>query len=238
MKIQICKEETHTLLHAVAISCGAVMSHCRKCGIKLPEDKDARFCPNCGAPINDLKAIGITKQPVAVRKRRSWRIKSFIIAIIICLAITFFGAILPIDPIEAQEIFEGFRKFEDITPIFRTATIYGNNLMHCLLMFTPFVGPFYGGYVLFSTGKALAAIASVQGTSPIMLFALTFILPHAWIEYISYALAISESFWFAVMIIRHKFKFELPVLFKVVSACAFLLLSAAFIESFLISFLS
>ena len=213
------------------------MSHCRECGSRLPDDKFARFCPNCGAAVADLKTSRTIEPSPTLRSKISWRIKTLIIAIIICLVVTFFGAVLPIDPTEAQDIFEEFEELEKITPTFITATIYGNNLMHCVIMFTPFVGPFYGVYVLFSTGRALASIASVQGANPAGLFAVTFIFPHAWIEYVSYALAISESFWLGFMIVKRRFKGELANLFKAISACALLLLSAAFIESYLISFL-
>lgn len=211
------------------------MSHCRECGTKLPDDEFARFCPNCGTRITDLKTFRTIEPSLTPRTKISWRIKSLIIAIIICLVATLLGAVFPMESREAQEIFEELKEFEKLTPTFRTATIYGNNLMHCLVMFTPFLGPFYGVYVFFSTGRALASIASVQAADPVIIFALTFVLPHAWIEYVSYALAISESFWLALMIVKHRFKGELSNVFKAISACALLLLSAAFIESYIIS---
>lgn len=216
------------------------MPYCSECGTRLPEDEEATFCPSCGAPV---QAPSRTIGPVEVSRIRrietSRRIESVAAAFIICLVATSFGAVLPIDPSEAQGISQEFEEIEDlISSPFSMAVIYGNNLMHCLAMFTPVVGPFYGLYVLFSTGRVLAALASIQGTSPALLLAFTFILPHAWIEYASYALALSESFWLALTISRHQLRGELANLFKMISACALLLLSAALIETYLISSLA
>ena len=33
------------------------MPYCTRCGIKLPDDKEARFCPNCGAPILETQGF-------------------------------------------------------------------------------------------------------------------------------------------------------------------------------------
>ena len=214
------------------------MPYCRKCGIKLPDEEGAKFCPNCGTPIvlqpvrPELKR---TLRVSRVRVSRSNRLKSLAIAIIACLVVTSFGTVLPIDPSEAQNLLGEIEGVEKALSSFGVALIFGNNLMHCLIMFTPFLGPFYGFYVLYSTGRFVAATASLHGSNPLALMAFMLIFPHAWLEYVSYGIAISESFWLSLMIVRHRFKAELNTAFKMISICAFLLLAAAFVETYLIS---
>jgi len=130
------------------------MPYCQKCGTTLPDDEEARFCPNCGAsiqaPSRIAKPIEFSRK---IRTERSRRTGSIIVAIAICFIITAFGAILPIDSSEAQGTSQEFVKlenvFEKVSPFFRMTMIYGNNLMHSLVTFIPFVGPLYGSYVLF-----------------------------------------------------------------------------------------
>jgi len=219
------------------------MPYCQECGAKLPDEEKARFCPNCGAPMQPpsriIKPVEVSR---AAEREKSRRLESVIAATLICFIITFFGTVLPIDSAEAQAVFQEFsefeKTFEKVNPFFTIALFYGNNFMHSLAMFTPFVGPFYGFYVLFSTGRVIAAMAQVQRSNPLTLLIFTFVSPHSWIEYVSYGLALSESFWLALMILRHRFREELVNVFKAISACALLLLSAAFIETYLISSLT
>jgi len=215
------------------------MPYCRECGMRLPENEEAKFCPNCGSPI---EASPVIARRVEVSRRTKmitlWRIETIAVAVVISLAATFVGVALPIDWSEARAISQELGELEKVPSLFSMAMIYGNNLMHTLAMFTPFAGPFYGAYVLFSTGRVIAAMAAIQGSSPVQLLIYTLIFPHAWIEYASYALALSESFWVTSAILRHRFRAELDNLFKAISACALLLLSAAFIETSLISLLA
>jgi len=218
------------------------MTYCRQCGAKLPQDEEAKFCPNCGAP---LQAPSRILRPVEVPRKiekAPRRAGSIILAIVICFIVTGFGAVLPIDPEEAQgtsgEFSELEKLFREASPFLRVALIYGNNLFHSLVMFTPFVGPFYGLYVLFSTGRVIAAVAFTEGVNPFSLLIYTFIFPHAWFEYVAYGIALSESFWFTLMILRRRFREELANVFKAISVCALLLLFAALIETYLISSLA
>jgi len=219
------------------------MPYCRECGTRIPNDEEAKFCPNCGAFMQAQSQIA---KPLEVswpiERKTSRRIRTIIAAILASLVATSFGAILPINSSEAQGIRNEFGEMEDIlenaSPFFEIAMIYGNNLMHSLAMFTPFVGPIYGSYVFFSTGRIVAAMASIQGTNTLTLLMLTFVFPHAWIEYLSYGVALSESFWLSLEIFRRRFRDELSNLFKAVFVCALLLLSAALIETSLISFLA
>ena len=210
--------------------------------MKLPEDPDARFCPRCGVPIVLPEKTATVLEPTAEKARltseRLNRRTTLIIMVLLCIIVTFFGALLPINVSEAKERFKEYSKVEEAINNFGVAIIYGNNLMHNVIMFTPLIGPLYGLYVLFSTGRFIAALALLRGSNPVILMLSVLAFPHAWIEYLSYALAMSESYWLTSMIIKHRLKDEAAVFFKTMSMCALLLLAAAFIEMFLINYLA
>jgi hypothetical protein len=145
------------------------------------------------------------------------------------------GALLPVDPYEAQYLLQEFEGIEEALSSFGVVLIFGNNLMHSLIMFTPLLGPVYGSYVLYSTGRVVAAAASINGVNPAVLLVLTLAFPHAWLEFISYGIALSESFWLTLMIARHGLKTELSSAAKAIAICALALLAAALVEIFLIS---
>jgi len=141
---------------------------------------------------------------------------------------TLVGANLQIDPSEARDI---VKSMEEMIPHLGLSGIFGNNFMHCLIMFTPVLGPIWAGYVLYSTGRGLAAFGYINEISPNLLFAITFLLPHAWLEYLACALAVSQSIWLILMARQHQFRAELKNLYKTVTVCALILLLAAFIET-------
>jgi len=221
------------------------MPYCTRCGIKLPEDEEARFCPNCGAPIFH-KARGYAKDerearrslPVASRKNR---LLVFLFAFFLCIVVTSIGALSKIDNLEAQVIIEDFKRIEEMLQTAGIQLIFGNNMMYCLVMFIPFVGPIGGFYVLYSTGKILAALSSVLGVDPMLLFLNLLIYPHAWLEYSAYSLAISESMWLSFYALKYGFRglrTEAVNAAKHISICVVLLLSGAFVEMALITLVS
>ena len=210
----------------------------------MPEDEKARFCPNCGASVSippseyevKAKARGRVEPLRAGITGISFhnRLLAMIVALSICFAATLVGTLYPIGFQEADEIVKDTSRLGDLIQYMGVPIIFGNNLMYCMIMFIPFLGPLYGVYVLFSTGRVIAAIGVVSKVNPLLLLLTTFIFPFAWLEYISYAIAISESFWLTLMLIRHRFKSELASTAKAISLCALLLLVAAFIEMIVI----
>ena len=215
------------------------MPYCTRCGIKLPEDEEARFCPNCGAPIvlKPKRTIKKGKGPLYVVSRKN-RFLSILAILFLCIIMTSIGALSRVDGSEAQGIVKDFKEMERMLQTVGVQLIFGNNMMYCLLMFIPFIGPITGFYVLYSTGKVLAALGYVLGADPLLLLLALLIYPHAWLEYISYSLAISESIWLSFYALRHGLKglrAEIINAAKYISICAVFLLAGAFIEMMLIT---
>jgi uncharacterized membrane protein SpoIIM required for sporulation len=220
------------------------MPYCIKCGTQLPADEAAKFCPNCGAAIvptmRHEQAPVARKEPyerLEIATTRN-RVKLMLVTLVLCFIITSAGALAQIEFSEADSITQEFQTWQDILGVVGLQIIFGNNLMHCLFMFIPGVGPFYGFYVLYSTGKVLAALGLMTGENPLLLFISLFIYPHAWLEYVSYSLAISENLWLIHAARKYQtkgFRNELSTAAKVMAICAILLLIAAIAEMSIIS---
>jgi uncharacterized membrane protein SpoIIM required for sporulation len=219
------------------------MPYCTRCGTRLYKEEEARFCPNCGAPM--VPKVIYEKARVVkaeVRKERKIptlknRVAVMAVVMVICLAVTSLGALARVEPSEAQDILQDMKILEDMLEVAGVRIIFGNNLIHCLVMFVPVIGPFYGLYVLYSTGKVLAALGLAVGADPLFLFISLFVYPHTWIEYLSYSLAISESCWLLYSIARRGFgglRNELTNASKVIAICAVLLLLGAIVETSII----
>ncbi|MBS7614281.1 zinc ribbon domain-containing protein [Candidatus Bathyarchaeota archaeon] len=216
-----------------------------KCGARLPEDEAARFCPVCGASLG-AQQLHFERRFEMRRKPRKvlWavtlrnRFLAVLLAFVLCLMITAAGAVSKVERQEADEIVEEFDKLEELLSVAGLQFIFGNNLMYCVIMFVPVLGPYYGSYVLYSTGRVLAAFGLASGYNPLELFFSLFFYPHAWLEYVSYSLALSESFWLIYAMIRHReysLRNELSTAAKIMAICVVLLLLAAVAEMSLIT---
>jgi len=226
------------------------MPRCSRCGFEIPEDEDARFCPNCGAPIRaafqppayrergleEAEAVRVGPLKISVSKRLTFMAIFFAVS----FASTFAGALSSMDLSDAQMIIRETEELRDIilkTPGIGIATIFGNNLIYCLLMFVPALGLIQGIYVLYSTGRVLAALGLVYGSNPLYLLFVTFIFPHAIMEYIAYSIALSEGFWLTYVTVRQGLraaKHELNNTAKAVAISTVILLLAAIIEMYMI----
>ncbi|MEA2089456.1 MAG: stage II sporulation protein M [Thermoproteota archaeon] len=160
---------------------------------------------------------------------RRVRIISVAVFLIASLIVTSVAALMPMTLSEAQKTREEFERIEELINV---PLIFGNNFMHCLIMFTPFVGPIWGFYVLYNTGRAISAIALTETPkiNPIFVLAFLFLFPVAWMEYVAYATAMSQSVWFTWQIFQHQFKKESFKTCVLITFCALLLLLAAVIE--------
>jgi hypothetical protein len=207
------------------------MSYCPRCGIKLPED--ARFCPNCGASIYRIV------KPRAAEIHLTGSLKSraliFLAVYILCISITLIGASARIERREADEIMKEMNKLENTIKSAGVQIIFGNNFIHALIMFIPAVGPCWGAYILYNTGRVFAAYSLIYNVDPTVLFLTIFIYPFAWMEYLAYTLAMSESLWVVYAALKRNFKNEIIIASVIIAICSVILLLAALIETALIT---
>ncbi|MEM3703208.1 MAG: stage II sporulation protein M [Candidatus Bathyarchaeia archaeon] len=162
------------------------------------------------------------------------RVFTILAFFLISIAVTVAGALTPLTSEEVTEIgreLEQTREYISSTDMFRGATlIFGNNFILCLSFFVPFVGPFFGCYVLYSTGVVIAAQSLSEGVNPMLNFLLLFIFPFTWLEFLAYSTAFAQSAWLSWRIIQRNWRRELVNTCIMISICAITLLIAAVIE--------
>ncbi|MGB9853454.1 MAG: stage II sporulation protein M [Candidatus Bathyarchaeales archaeon] len=162
----------------------------------------------------------------------------FLLSFIVTIA----GVLTPLSTKEAEEINKEMEQMQESVSnagAFRgTAFIFGNNFMLCLLFFIPIAGPFFGCYVLYSTGVVIAAQSISASIHPVLTLLLLFIFPFTWLEFLAYSAAFSQSVWLTWRIIQHKARREFVNTCIMISICAIMLLAAAIVEIMAIQALS
>jgi len=101
-------------------------------------------------------------------------------------------------------------------------------------MFVPVAGIAYGMFVLFNTGYHIAMFAIVEEYPPALVFLSYFLLPFFWMEFISFAIAMSESTILTFRLLKGEFRSKLHETCKWIAICALILLASAFIEVIMI----
>lgn len=180
---------------------------------------------NCGAPTHPRDV-----DP-------SVRVVVFIAFLLLCIFMTVLGALVELKVEEAKRINEEVKNLEEAVKSVGLQVIFGNNFMHALVMFVPVFGVFWGLFVLYSTGMAIAAISLINRINPVSLTLALFIFPFTWMEYISYALAMSESIFLTYSMFKRKLTREFNMAAKLIVLCSVILLIAALIETLIISFM-
>ncbi|MEM0216644.1 MAG: stage II sporulation protein M [Candidatus Bathyarchaeia archaeon] len=160
-----------------------------------------------------------------------------IVFFILSIVITIFGALTPLSTDQAQQINQEMENLinilSDVGVLSKTTYIFGNNFMLCLSFFTPFVGPLIGVFVLYNTGVVIAAQSMSLGVSPTLTFMLLLIFPFAWMEFMAYSVAMTQSLWLTMWILKRQLRKgrEIVDTCIMISICAVVLLAAAFIET-------
>jgi hypothetical protein len=162
------------------------------------------------------------------------RILTIVIFFFISFIITIAGTLTPLSLSDARDIKQ---EADQISANISVQLIFGNNLMICLIMFIPVVGPIFGGYALYNTGVVIAAQSITAGSPPLAVLLSLFIFPFAWLEFLAYSTALAESFWLIWRIFHRKIKRELANACILISTCAIMLLVGAVIEMALILYL-
>jgi uncharacterized membrane protein SpoIIM required for sporulation len=171
---------------------------------------------------------------------RRKRILSTIFILLVAIAITIGGSFMPISAQDANQISSDLN--QTVSTIGNegalTQFIFGNNLLICLVMFVPVIGPLLGLFIMFNTGSAVGAIAVAGGYPPALALVALFITPVAWIEFAAYATAMTESIWLFRRFLQC-FRMGLHELRKnttmFIAICTVLLAVGAIVETALIS---
>lgn len=123
---------------------------------------------------------------------------------------------------------------KDMDVLHRSASIFQNNMLICLISFIPVVGPVFGYYALYNTGVYIAAESLAHNVSPILVILFLFVFPFTWLEFLAYSTALSESFLLIWRTIKGRGTRELVNVGVLILICAALLALGAVIEAILI----
>jgi hypothetical protein len=175
------------------------------------------------------------------------RIYSIVFMLVLAIATTLLGTIVPISDEYAKQIYDSLNQ----TVITNTTNgtlipyIFLNNFLLCLAMFIPLAGAVFGLFVMLNTGialgaslrlqSAIATSAAVPNISPTIAIlglvgvGLTFLF-----EYVSYSIGISESIWLFRRLTQHRWR-ELKNTGILIGIVAALLITAALVETWVIT---
>lgn len=177
--------------------------------------------------------MGVMEKLQTIRFDKPTRIVITAIFFIVALMVMVLGVVaFNINMQEAQEIKkqmeDEFNQFNDLRFIF------GNNLIHTLIMFVPIIGPIWGTFVLFNTGTIIAALSVADGVPPIMYLMVLFFTPFFWLEFGVYSIAMAQSTIWLLQLLRHRGKKEAVRTCILVTICTSILLLSAIVEWFMI----
>jgi hypothetical protein len=153
--------------------------------------------------------------------------------------------LVQLPPQEAQMIYDQLN--QTVTENTASGTlipaIFINNFSLCLLMFIPFAGIAIGLFILFSTGMAFRAVFDVQAASGLSgaasaeiqastaILVLVMVGAVFLLEYVSYAIGMTESVWLARRIMQKQWRRELKYLAITIGIVALLLIVGAVVET-------
>jgi hypothetical protein len=163
---------------------------------------------------------------------RRKRIYSITLMFVIAFLVTVAGTFVQLSPADAQAIDQQLNQTRASKTL--TLDIFENNFLICLLMFVPIIGTAAGLFILFSTGVAIGAEASIMGFPAFLVFIALVITPIFWIEYISYSIGLTQSVWLLRRLWQRRWR-ELKWTGVSIGICAALLAIGAVVEAWLIS---
>ena len=156
---------------------------------------------------------------------------------VVALIVTAAGALTPLSIQDANSLNQ---EIEQLRQNISVQYVFGNNLMLCLPMFIPFVGPVFGLWVMYNTGVVIAAetIAVSPQVSPLLTLLTLFLFPFTWMEFISYSTGFAESVWLIRRGMQGMGKREIKNAAILIAIVAVILLLAAIVEVALIQALA
>lgn len=176
-------------------------------------------------------SIGIWTRASPRRKR----LLSIIAVLIVVVIITGLGTLVPVTKEDANQIYQQVNQTDNVLneqgAFALTSLIFGNNLLICLLMFVPLIGPLLGLVILFGTGTNIAGLALATNIPTGLYLFVLLITPHTWLEFVAYAVAMSASVWLFMRIIQGRGWQELKKnTTKFIVVSVLFLVAAAFVE--------
>jgi uncharacterized membrane protein SpoIIM required for sporulation len=166
------------------------------------------------------------------------RIYSVLAVFSVAFIATIAGTFVPLSHQDAESISRDLNQTINQNQASNTLAqyIFFNNFRICLLMFVPVAGAGLGLFILFDTGVALGAIASMGGY-PVWLgiFSLM-ITPVFWLEFVAYSIAMAESVWLFRRLTQRRWR-ELKWAAVFIGICALLLIVGAVVETWIITVL-
>ena len=148
---------------------------------------------------------------------------------------------MPLSASESQQIYNRINQTRTQAPVQLAESIFLNNFPLCLGMFIPLFGAVFGLFVMFSTGIALGAelrvesasnVGSTPTISPSTAILALFVIGLVFlIEYVSYAIGMSESLWLFRRLMQRRWQLELKDAAILIGICAVLLTIGAIIET-------
>ena len=179
---------------------------------------------------------------------RRKRIYSTVFILLLSVLATVAGTLVPISQQDAQIISDQLN--QTVTQGTAGGTlipdIFINNFSLCLLMFIPLAGLGIGLFILFSTGMAFRAVFEIQAANGLSsattsnidpttaILALVLIGAVFLLEYVSYAIAMTESVWLFRRIMQKRWS-ELKITAAVIGIVALLLIIGAVVETYALS---
>jgi hypothetical protein len=163
---------------------------------------------------------------------RRKRIYSIAFMFVIAVLVTVAGTFVQLSPADAQAIDKQLNDTRNSPNL--PSAIFINNFGICLLMFVPIIGTAAGLFIMFSTGVAIGAEASVMGFPTLLVFVALFLTPIFWLEFISYSIGLTQSVWLFRRLWQRRWR-ELKWTGIFIGICAGLLAIGAVVEAWLIS---
>jgi hypothetical protein len=157
---------------------------------------------------------------------KDWK-KLFLVFLLLTVIIIAIGSSVPMSSERSTELIEDL---ESLLPDPSAQPIFSNNFGIAAMMFTPIIGMLIGFFALFNTGVFISAMGtSLEIPGTVLLLALL-IFPFAWLEFISYAIAMTQGVFLIIGLIRKNFRRELIRTGILLAAVFIMLLAGAFIE--------
>ncbi len=157
------------------------------------------------------------------------------LSFIVLLASTFVGTFSPPDPNLAKQLEETLKLYEQYGPL----VILINNGLVSIIMMIPLLGLGQAIYIAYTTGVALASIASLAGMDPLLSLLFTLVMPHTIMEFLAYSMALTENLALCQRILTRKdLDKELRYLVATLVMVALMLTAAMLVETATIGILS